>query len=360
MASPPALGAQTISSLDAGVATVDYRSAPVEAVFTLTPALRFDGARSAASVSGTLSMFQGGEWGAQGLAAGSAFTPTLGAFRGELSLTANAVAYRSFTESWQYLAHARAHLHDARQGAWLGGGGGHTRIGAAWLPTLTGEVGLWARRGAVGVRGVAVHTAHTGRDGSGLFLPRGDQLSYTEVHGALTTSGHRLTVDLAGGSRFGERSDRGSWGSVSGTWWLSDHLAAVASVGSYLADPLQRLPAGRYAMLQMRVASRSPVTAAVRTADDFGIADAADSSGVRVIRVAARGAGRVELQGDMTDWQPVALDRGRGGVFELRLPLPAGTYRLSVRVDGGPWTAPPGVPARRDEFGAEVGVVVVP
>ena len=40
--------------------------------------------------------------------------------------------------------------------------------------------------------------------------------------------------------------------------------------------------------------------------------------------------------------------------------LPPGMYRFNLRVDGGPWLAPGGLPVAADEFGGAVAVVVVP
>jgi hypothetical protein len=39
--------------------------------------------------------------------------------------------------------------------------------------------------------------------------------------------------------------------------------------------------------------------------------------------------------------------------------LPPGVHTLAVRVDGGAWGAPPGLPAADDGFGGEVGTLVV-
>lgn len=66
----------------------------------------------------------------------------------------------------------------------------------------------------------------------------------------------------------------------------------------------------------------------------------------------------VEVRGDFSDWEPVALARS-GSAWALRLELPPGTYRLNVRVDGGPWVAPPGLPRLADEFGGAVGLLVI-
>jgi hypothetical protein len=39
--------------------------------------------------------------------------------------------------------------------------------------------------------------------------------------------------------------------------------------------------------------------------------------------------------------------------------MSAGIHHINMRIDGGTWIAPPGVPSIRDGFNGEVGVLVV-
>jgi hypothetical protein len=78
------------------------------------------------------------------------------------------------------------------------------------------------------------------------------------------------------------------------------------------------------------------------------------------IRVRAAHARRVELSGEPFGWKPVELTRVQHGWWQADRPMRPGTYRMSVRVDGRRWTAPPGYPPLRDEFGGEVSLVTVP
>ena len=47
------------------------------------------------------------------------------------------------------------------------------------------------------------------------------------------------------------------------------------------------------------------------------------------------------------------------GTWEARLPLAPGVYRVNLRVDGGPWIVPPGLPSVVDEFGGAVGILTI-
>ena len=355
---------QLVTSVDAGVASVDYHSSPREGALTLTPVLRLDRGRSAVSASGTLSMFQDGDWGAQGMIAGSAFTPEVGAFRGELSVSANAVAFRDFSDSWQYLAQARAHLHDERRGMWIGGGAGHTRVRATWTPMAIVDGGVWANLAGASIRGALSHSAYLLDEAlfgsSPSVIDR--RLDFTDLAGSVAVSRGSLGLDLSGGLRADATSRLGRWGAASGSVWLSNRIAAVASIGNYLPDPMQRLPGGNYAMLTMRLASRSSNSAAGGEAEaraiDFVVVREGDGSS-RVIRIHAPRARGVELMGDFTDWRPVALTRESGEIWRLELSIAPGTYRLSIRVDGREWRAPPGIPSLVDEFDSQVGVIVL-
>ena len=81
--------------------------------------------------------------------------------------------------------------------------------------------------------------------------------------------------------------------------------------------------------------------------------------GLQALRLRAPDARSVEIAGDFSEWAPLPLERV-GDDWEARLPLEPGVYRLNLRLDGGPWVAPPGLPAERDGFGGEVGVLIVP
>jgi 1,4-alpha-glucan branching enzyme len=89
----------------------------------------------------------------------------------------------------------------------------------------------------------------------------------------------------------------------------------------------------------------------------FSIVD--DGSGMRTIRVAITDAHRVELMGDFTGWDPIDLALDENGAWAASLRIPPGVHRVNVRVDGGPWIAPPGLATITDDFGGRVGVFVV-
>ena len=71
------------------------------------------------------------------------------------------------------------------------------------------------------------------------------------------------------------------------------------------------------------------------------------------------GATQVEVASDVTAWQPVAMRRLRDDLWVVELSLAAGVHQLSVRADGGRWSAPPGLASADDDFGGSSGAFVV-
>lgn len=77
------------------------------------------------------------------------------------------------------------------------------------------------------------------------------------------------------------------------------------------------------------------------------------------LRLRIPAAALVELSSELTGWRAVAMTREGGDWWSLSLPAEPGVYRVNIRVDGGAWTPPPGVPSVRDEFGGSVGMVPI-
>ena len=71
------------------------------------------------------------------------------------------------------------------------------------------------------------------------------------------------------------------------------------------------------------------------------------------------GAEQVELAGDFTDWEPVALQQVEASGWRTVLPIAPGLHRLAIRIDQGDWRPPPGARSVRNEFGGDVAEIVV-
>ena len=371
MSGVSALPAQLVSSLDAGVASVRFRTIPRATAFVLTPAVRLERPHSMLLATGTLALFEGGHASGQGELAASVFAPLAGRLFGEVTMVANGGSYRS-THAGQLLGQIRLRLVGDAMGVWLGAGAGRARHTAAWHTVTVADGGVWATIGDATVTASLATTTFP--------LALGDSTSGPPVLRSLQPPDERrdrfldattslswpllrsVDLDLSLGARGGTRvSNDEAWGRVGATVWLSQRLALVGGVGRYARDPSQDLEASEYATVALRIGSRSPRRHAKPYASSpaTGLVLKANGSGSRTIRIRVPGARRVELMGDFTDWRVVTLSRVNDEVWAVTLPLVPGTYRVSVRADSGTWRAPLGLPAFTDDFNGEVGVLVV-
>src|SRR5690606_2592065 len=125
-------------------------------------------------------------------------------------------------------------------------------------------------------------------------------------------------------------------------------------------------PGGRFAQLGLRMDIRSArkEPEPVRPPDARPAAPAVVpiEPDVYLVRLHVPGARRVELKGDITDWDVVALRRSAQDpdVWEATFHKPAGVYHVNIRVDGGEWAVPPGLVAVPDRFGGSAGVLDLP
>ena len=207
-----------------------------------------------------------------------------------------------------------------------------------------------------------------------------------EVSGSRVTSGigsRWLTGELSAGwthARYSASASVGGWfgrsrtpaagyGSVELSARLLPNVWMVGAAGSAPAFTRSAGTSGRYSRLGLRFAfTTRPRVAATGPAD--GVAARSAAAGSLIIApidsasylfsLRAPDARRVEISGEFTRWQPVALARVADGVWAVRLHVAPGAYRANIRIDGGRWQSPPGSVPVADDFGGAAGVVVVP
>jgi hypothetical protein len=371
---PQRLGRQVSASVDAGAAAVTYDEFLNSGVASVTPTLRVESARALVVARGSYSRFQSGNRSLQTSLTGSLVSPELFGVRAEAFGTASVTRFARELAATNLFGAGRLHAASGAGGAWAGAGLGlvsqRTR-----LPENVGQLdfGAWAREGPL----TFTLTVQPTRVGAVSYA---DATAGARWQGALgelaVSSGYRARAAAAlPGVR--------AWGEGWLTVWFGARVAVVGGVGLFPYDPVQGLPGGRYVSAAVRVSSRRPVVndPALRAelllpyevrrlraarAEQFVVEERDDGS--RELRVLVPGAGRVELMGDFTDWTPVGLvrlPRGKGAgrdaddAWGVELVIAPGVHRVNIRVDGGAWRPPPGLSVVRDEFGGEVGLLVV-
>jgi hypothetical protein len=359
---------------DAGFAIVDYDNGLQLGAMTLSETFVLERFRSRTAANGVLSMFSDGSWSMAGSLQGSNFSPSVAlpdavplfsSVRGELSVGAFSTAQSGQQPTLELVAQARTHFLDIDRGVWLGGGMARVFDGVQWRTTLVADATAWLRRGS------ALFTL----SGRPYQMAYGDLLADTEANVEWTHG--QATWGATAGVRAGEAL-RGTvgWLGLSLTVPIFRGLLGTASVGSYPVDLLQGLPGGRYASFTMRLPTSRrvpvppPLPVPPRTDREptetlvegmvlfWTVADR--ESGAEVLRLRTSGAGRVELMGDFTDWEPRQMRLTPTGVWELALPLAPGEHRFNVRIDGGAWRVPGNVTRVSDDFSGAVGAFVIP
>jgi len=175
-------------------------------------------------------------------------------------------------------------------------------------------------------------------------------------------SAGRFAVDGVFGTRYAAtHQPNETWGRVQSAIALAPTMAIIASAGVRPSSAAYGIGRSRFMELGARVSPGAlrrprlphgvrPSAAAFQVEEDRG---------ARRLRVRVPGARSVELAGDFTNWQPIALRQGDTDEWEVTLPIAPGVHRIAIRVDGDSWTTPPGVAAVADEFQGTVGVIVV-
>jgi hypothetical protein len=404
----PRLAAQIVSKLEAGQYSVSDGALPLSAI-RLAPSFEWDRGHTKITARGSAFLSDQQLQVADGIVSGTFTSPTVYGVRAEmLGNASRAVDDRSLGTD-QVDVQTRVHVlfHDYG-GMWFGGGVARPWRVAVVSSADVADAGVWTKLGDLANKfGMATVTATFTNfsfskiaaihDTVSAALSCSSETPVTTPTGVVATM---QTLSLASsansacdrqsrfsdleasmrwevgpievtgqlGHRFGDSydvtPDSRRWSSASATMWLSDRVAVIAGGGRQPALPLRGLPARSFGMAGLELAyspiSKSAVPVSlphavlVRSFETH-----AASNGMQKIVIHVGGVEAVDVMGDFSDWSPLALTRRGRDLWELALPLSPGVHSINVRVDGGPWTPPPGIPTMRDGYNGEVGLVVV-
>lgn len=377
-------------------------SMPLDAM-AITPGIRYADARM--SVSARASAWING----QDLQLGSsdlefeAYTPLLYGIRAEVTANASRVFFDPSMQNDQIDAAGRLHFMRQRGGVWLGSGVARPLRAATVSNVNVSSGGAWTRMGPATLRGSVTSFFFTKVFGpdtvseepvgcaarqlspasptpsaptaamiatssmKGSSVPCTHESRLTDLEASLRWEHRLLEVTVRGGHRFGDSFDATpesrQWASGQVAVWLSSQVAAVAGGGREPAQPTRGLPARSFGSLGLMLAywpiprGVVPVETPASLVQVFELRPA----GTEVQRITARigGVESVEVMGDFSDWEPLPLIRRGRDTWELLVPMSPGVHQINMRIDRGDWIAPPGMPARKDGFSGEVGIVVV-
>ncbi len=379
----PAAG-QVRASFDVGAGSYRPDGSLGSAVASFAPAFRLDAGPLTFDAAGVYTDAPAGRWNFQGASRLLLRSPRLWFLRAELAGSADWTSHRRVDGTTVLGAEGRIYAHPvAGTSLWAG----HTR-GLAWslgqqTPVKRTQAGASAGRGRLQV-GVTLASTSFDSPGSddrvaGLaplvgdlnvdttLAPvgprRGERAGFTDamLWGRWSHSG--FDVDLSLGRRFSRSSPEVTLWSASAARRIMPNLALVAAAGRAGSDPVTALPGSRYLVLGFRVAvGAAPMPDREddpRPPPRAGFRVGPAGEGGREIMVRAPKALVVEMAGDFTNWEPVALASGDDDEWRIVLPIAPGLHRAIVRADGGAWTPPPGTRAVESEYGGQVGEFIV-
>ncbi len=340
---------------------------------------------------GEVREFGRGGQGGFGRLAGSWYRPVAAPLTVEVTGEASGLTHPGREAMGVLLGGARFHVHGQGRGLWLGSQAGRDAVGSV----VRWEGAAWQRFGALTVQLQGSQTASrelerirpTDTLGLAPDSSREAQRVRTDVGAWLGWHAGALEVSGALGRRFGVTEPAGglgagtgdglgqrraatrgvTWWMLEGRWWLTSTVGLVAAGGYQPPDGSLRTPGGRFGKFGLTATlprGRRPGSAAVFPATPRergnGLATTRLAGDSVEFRLAARQAARVELMADFTNWTPVPLLATGTGDWVLHTRLAPGRYSVNVRLDGGPWQPPPGVPTVADEFGGLTGLIVIP
>lgn len=356
----------TTTAIDLTAANTTFGSSFSGTSFGVNPWIHMDAPLSVLDAGFTYSTLAG-SWTGQGNASGSLFTPRYSSLMGEIAAAANGSAHEDGSRSSSITGMARAHLLSDLRGAWIGGGGGKTWDGTTWRKLIQGELGAWTKIPAGTLSAVVTPSQLA------------DTIKYTDAEASLSVFQGRTGLDLSVGFRAGSSlpvagGDAKSWGSATGTFWLTKNVAVLASAGTYPVDFGQGFPGGHFISAGIRIGSipssirnRGNSSSAMTTGTEPpptppphpGFQASPISGGLTRIQIVAPAASKVEIAGDFSDWDPVPLTRDANGIWTTTLRLNRGVHEINYRTDSGPWLVPDGLERKNDEFGGAVGLLLV-
>jgi len=352
--------------MDLGAAFLRQPGLAATRVFTAAGQLAYTATTYALATNGVLALTPQDRYTGQGVLTASRYASADRRFRWEVTGVTSVFGLSGVAPSFAWQAMAREHATWSLGGVFAGAGGGQVAQHGVAGTIATAQAGGFLRIDPLGRDELSTALAYTD---AGRVVAGAAHARYSDVVGYWSHRGEWLELSLGAGIRSHLPGDSlvESWASGSAALWLSHRAALVASAGRALADETRGVPSVRYLSVALRFGwrpARQAGTLGVRQASReveagrLDIRNGGDS--LRVVMVHQPTATSVEIVGDFTDWEPVAMASTPNGDWRLELVIAPGPHRVAIRVDGGPWRVPPNLPHVADDFGGEVGIVIVP
>jgi hypothetical protein len=273
---------------------------------------------------------------------------------------------RERTASWFGLSRAGSRASDEPQAnVRLGAGLAHAFAGVnaevEWVASsvLFRNDPRWSR----------LRTVHFGSPGDTLgndstFSEPGDHAAFwNTAQGTLRWRMGRLSLASIGGVSLGDGVTARRWAQGTVEWQLSRRVLLLGSLGERPSASLAfHSEAHPRSMIGIQFAPWSTLGWAMSGAlkpTALAWKSELEPHDRLIVKVHVRDVASAEIAGDFTDWKPVALERLHGGWWYQVLRVTPGVHRVQLRLDGGPWQSPPGLPRADDGPGGPSATLVV-
>lgn len=362
-------GAQRLpeARIEAGWASVSQRGFDPEAAALLAVFWRHPATNWTFLTSGNLTYAQDSLAAAQGVAAFDFEWPASEHMRTEIGVAGASFSLRSAGRGGNGNGFFRQHLVGTTGGTWFGGGVGRTNRDGIVSSSGAVDIGVWYRIGPAYISTSVVRTASADWPlllASGAVRdPDDDKFELLDALATieLRRGPHDIALSFTGRDGLGGTDARFRALLGSATVQATERVAILLAGGRQLADPLRGLPQADLVTVSARI-SLGPQPLPVMERSEIAQAQVipmAGGGGELVVRVLANDTLFVQVAGDFSEWQPLAMERD-GAFWVARVRLPPGKYRVAVAVNQGRWRAPRNLARVRDDYGGEAGLLVIP
>lgn len=179
-----------------------------------------------------------------------------------------------------------------------------------------------------------------------------DTIRYFDGLAGLTYTDRHVTVSALGGVRTGDLGDE-PWGQGQLEWRITPILQLEAAIGNYPAD-ITGFTEGFFVSAGFRIGTRRRDIPPERSVTVRRLGEAETQ-----VTFVVRDAEAVAIAGEWNAWTPTPLTRIDGSHWRATLPLGPGAYRFALVIGDDRWMVPEGIPAMPDDFGGEVGLLLI-
>ena len=191
----------------------------------------------------------------------------------------------------------------------------------------------------------------------GMIGTTADTIRYGDAKLGVSFRNRRILVSFGGGGRIGGLADD-PWGQARVEFFAAPWLALEGTAGRYPRD-LSGFTSGVFASLGARIRFGRSRSESFDAPEPAVRIDRSETGRVRISITYDKNATTLEIAGDWSDWTPLPLRHEGSDRWSIELQLQPGTYKYALLVDGEHWTIPTGAPSLPDDFGGEVGLLIV-